>query len=287
MALIANVFAQVQFKAMKNLVLLLLFPILCFSCQPKSDAWEIFTKCATNDCIKEAIDVKDAYLKDPKALLTQFQATYEKGEDHVIGWLYMFRENVLINPKMGSVEERLAMQKAMIDAAKPYEKDPKVQEMAQSVINELNIVDIKAGKINDPMATATTETGENCYQFVMNGDTTSCQMSITETGEVTGFYAWQPDGKDGAFGILKGKMSGDTLSANYKYMQEGQTTTEPILFVRQGEMLINLVSEAFDKEGRMILKDRKKLKAGDALNKVDCVKLKVIVQYIKEVKLIL
>jgi hypothetical protein len=266
-----------------NLYLLI---ILLFSqCStPKNDAWEVFTKCATNECIKEAIDVKDAFLNDPKTLLTQFQATYEKGEDHVIGWLYMLRDSVLINPKMGTIEERLAMQKALIDAAKPYLKDAKVHEMAESVVNELQIVDVKAGKINDPMAAA-NQTGDFCYQFVMNGDTTSCQITMNENNEFKGFYAWKPDGKDGTFGILTGKQSNDTLVANYKYMQEGQTSTEPLLFVKQGEMLINLVSDEFDNDGRMILTNRKKLKAGDTLKKVDCAKLDGIIKYIKEDKL--
>lgn len=255
------------------------------SSSPKSDAWEAFTKCATTDCVKEAIDVKDAFLKDPQTLLTQFQATYEKGEDHVIGWLYMLRESVLINPKMGTVEERLAMQKALIDASTPFVKDPKVHEMAESIINELQIVDVKAGKINDPMADANETSGELCYQFTMNGDTTNCQISMAENGDFSGFYAWIPSGKDGTFGILKGKMNGDTLTANYKYIQEGQTTTEPIIFVKQGDKLINLVSNEFDNDGRMILTNRKKLTAGDVLNKVDCAKLESTINYIKEDKL--
>ena len=270
---------------MKNFVLLLLISICCFSCQSKSDAWEKFTKCATADCFKEAIDVKDAFLKDPKTLLTQFQATYEKGEDHVIGWLYMLRENVLINPKMGTIEERLAMQKALIDAAKPFENDPKVHEMAQSVINELKIVDVAAGKINDPMA---GEEGhmETCYLLTMNKDTTSCRLSVAANGDISGFYSVSIYEKDGSFGIIKGKLIGsDTLLVDFKYMQEGTVSTEPLMFVSKENKLINLVSDDFDNEGRMILTNRKKLKAGESLSVIDCEKIDGIVKYIKEEKL--
>ncbi len=270
---------------MKNFLLLLMLSSCFLSCQSaKSDAWENFLKCPDNNCIKEVLAVKDAFLNNPKQLLTQFQATYESGDDRVIGWLYMFRDSVLINPKMGTIEERLAMQKALIDAAKPYEKDPKVHEMAESVINELRIVDVKMGKINDLMA-ANLENSPICYQFTMNGDTTSCQISMNENGEIAGFYAWLPNGKDGTIGVLKGKMNGDTLLADYKYIQEGQTTTEQILFVKQGDKIINLVSEDFDNEGRMILTNLKKLKTGDALNKIDCAILEGIIKYIKEEKI--
>ncbi len=270
---------------MKNFFVLLLLSICCFSCQTKPDAWDTFTKCATNDCIKEAIDVKDAFLKDPQTLLTQFQATYEKGEDHVIGWLYMLRENVLINPKMGTVDERLAMQKALIDAAKTFENDPKVKEMAQSVINELQIVDVATGKINDPMA---GEEGpmETCYLMTMNKDTTSCKLSVAANGDISGFYSVSIYEKDGSFGIIKGKLIGsDTVSVDFKYMQEGTVSTEPLMFVLKDNKLINMVSDEFDNDGRMIMSNHKKLKAGETLIAVDCEKIGGIVKYIKEEKL--
>jgi hypothetical protein len=271
---------------MKN-ILFLLIVSLFFQCSaPKNDAWEVFTKCAASECIKEAIDVKDAFLKDPKTLLSQFQATYEKGEDHVIGWLYMLRESVLINPKMGTVEERIAMQKALIDAAKPFENDPKVHEMAQSVINELKIVDVAAGKINDPMA---GEEGsmETCYLLTMNKDTTSCKLSVAANGNISGFYSVSIHEKDGSFGIIKGKLIGsDTVSVDFKYMQEGTVSTEPLMFVLKDNKLINLVSDEFDNEGRMIMSNHKKLKVGETLIAVDCEKIDGIVKYIKEEKLI-
>lgn len=269
---------------MKNLVILLL-SFNFFSCQLKSGAWEKFTKCATADCINEAIDVKDAFLKDPKTLLTQFQATYENGEDHVLGWLFMLRENVLINPKMGTIEERLAMQKALIDAAKPFENDPKVHEMAQSVINELQIADVAAGKINDPMEDGVSPM-ETCYLLTMNSDTTSCRLLLAANGDISGFYSESIYEKDGSFGIIRGKYNGnDTISVDFKYMQEGTISTIPLIFVIKDNKLINLVSKDFDNEGRMILSIRKKLKAGNALNKVDCAQLNGIIKYITEEKL--
>jgi hypothetical protein len=277
--LFASVISKKSFENMRKLILVLSLTLFIRCTGSSSDAWADFTNCATNDCVKEAIAVKDAFLKDPKTLLTQFQTTYEKGEDHVIGWLYMLRENVLVNPKMGTVEERLAMQKALIEAAKPFVNDPKVHEMAESVINELQIVDVVAGKINDPLAGPM----ETCYLLTMNKDTTFCKLSMAANGDISGFYSVSIYEKDGSFGIIKGKMIGsDTVSVDFKYMQEGTVSTEPHLFVLKENKLINLVSDSFDNEGRMILSNHKKLKIGETLSVVDCEKTDGIVKYIKE-----
>ncbi len=263
---------------MKNLPLL--FTLLFFSqCSgPKSDSWETFKSCASNDCVKEAIVVKDDFLKDPEKLLSQFQTTYENGEDHVLGWLFILRDSVLINPKMGTQAERLALQKKLLETASLFLNNTKVHEMAESVINELQIADIKTGIINDPTITATV----NCFQFTFHGDTTSCRISLGTNGVVSGYYAWLPDGKDGTMGILKGKLSGDTLIVDHRFLQEGEYFTESLIFLKKEYNLVQLVSENFDQQGRMILIN---LRPGDVLIDTDCNRLEALVKYIDEEKL--
>lgn len=272
---------------MKNFIFVSVLFCACTSTAPKVDTWATFTQCATNNCVREAIAVKDAFMKDPKHLLTDFQATYEKGEDHVIGWLFILRDSVLLNPQMGTIQQRLTLQQSIIAAAKPFEKDAKVHEMAKSVMDELGIADIANGKVNDPMANALPETATFCYQYTHNGDTTSCQLTVAENGDFSGYYAVLISEKDGRVGILKGKtpFGKDTLIADFKYSQEGEVATEPLMFVKKGDKLVNLVSEVFDKKGNMVLTDKKKLRAGDALGTVNCTKLKGIIQYIQEEKL--
>jgi hypothetical protein len=254
----------------------------------KSEAWTAFKKCATNNCISEAIAVKDAFLKDPATLLTDFQATYESGDDSVIGWLFILRDSVLMNPKMGTVETRYAMQQTIIAAAKPFEKDAKVHEMAQSVMDELKIADIKSGKIIDPMA-ATPNTPVSitnnsfCYQYKQNGETMSCQLSVQANGNFNGYYSWYIEGKDGTKGILKGKnnFKSDTLFTTHKYVQEGEFATEPLIFVKKGENLVYLESTEVDKNGKMVFTNKKKLKLGNLLKKADCALLKAEIQPIQ------
>ena len=129
-----------------------------------------------------------------------------------------------------------------------------------------------------------SEISEFCYQFTKNGDTTSCQLTVNDAGDFNGYYGWIPSEKDSRLGILTGKnnFGNDTLVANFKYIQEGEVSTETLLFVKSGDKLINLVSTVFDKNGNMVMTNKKKLKAGDTLSKVDCAKLKSIVSYIKE-----
>jgi hypothetical protein len=280
---------------MKNVLLLCLF---CCACQnkvqePKSkvDAWAAFKTCATNDCVQEALAVKDAFLKNPAFVLADFQATYEAGDDSVLGWLFFLRDSVLMNPKMGTVEARYAMQQAVIAAAKPFEKDAKVHEMAQSVINELKIAAIKDGKVIDPMAAVAPTTNapvattnqSYCYQYKKEGETMSCQLSVNEKGDFTGYYAWYIEEKDGTQGILKGKNSfkSDTLFTTHKYIQEGELATEPLVFVKKGDNLIYLESEEVDKNGKMVFTNKKKLKLGNLLTKTDCAKLKSDIQPIQ------
>ena len=257
---------------------LVLTAILFFACkttETKSDAWATFQKCSGNNCVKEALAVKDAFVKNPQQTLNEFQATYEKGEDHVIGWLYILRDSVLLNSKMGTMEERLAMQQTIITAAKPFEKDAKVQEMAKSVMDELGIADIKTGKVNDSMAGQMAETTPTfCYQLNEKGEHASCQFFTAANGEFTGYYTWFIEGKDGTQGVLKGKnFNSDTLYIDHSYIQEGIVAAEELIFLKKGDNLVQLVSETYDKSGKMVLKDRKKLKAGNTLTKVDCAKL--------------
>jgi hypothetical protein len=265
---------------MKNSLFFIAFALFICACQTApttsaSDAWSSFQKCSGSPCVQEALAVKEAFLKNPQQVLTAFQTTYEKGEDHVIGWLFILRDSVLINPKMGTVDERLAMQQAVIAAAKTYENDPKVQEMARNVMDYLNVVDVKAGKINEPMPTETAATTPSyCYQFNNQGEHIACQLLTAANGEFSGYHSWFIDGKDGTKGVLKGKnFNSDTLFIEHTYFQEGEVSNDELIFLKKGDNLVQLVSGVYDKNGKEVLKNRKALKAGNTLTKVDCAKL--------------
>lgn len=111
------------------------------SCSAQSP-WIQFARCASTDCVKEALDVKDAFLANPEVLLKQFNATYQKGDDTVIGWLYLMRDSVLTNSAFASIDERFQLQQALLEAARPFENDPVLGEITRSVVDEISMLAI-------------------------------------------------------------------------------------------------------------------------------------------------
>jgi hypothetical protein len=271
---------------MKNNLLMSLMLVGFFACQtnaPTSDAWASFKKCATNNCVKEAIAVKDAFLKNPQQVLAEFQATYEKGEDHVIGWLYILRDSVLTNPNMGALDARVKMRDAVVAAAKPFENDPKMKEMAKSVVSEMESIAMVAETEDDDAMDETSS--KYCYQFDQQGERIACQIYAAANGEFTGYYTWGIEGKDGTQGVLKGKnFNSDTLVMEHTYMQEGSVATEEMMLVKKGDNLTQLIGELSEKKGKMVIKDKMKLKAGNTLTKADCAKLAKEFKHVKDME---
>jgi hypothetical protein len=271
---------------MKNNLLLSLMLIGFFACQttaPTSDAWTVFKKCATTHCVKEAIAVKDDFLKNPQKVLTDFQATYEKGEDHVIGWLYILRDSVLTNPSMGALDARMKMRDAIVAAAKPFENDAKVHEMAKSVVSEMESTSLIAEtEDGDSMDETSTK---YCYQYNQQGEHVACQIFTAANGTFSGYYTWYIEGKDGTQGVLKGaNFNSDTLTVEHTYMQEGSVATEEMILFKKGDNLTQLTGELSKKAGKMVIKDKKKLKAGNTLTKADCAKLSKEFKHVREME---
>jgi hypothetical protein len=271
---------------MKNNFILSLMLIGFFACQtaaPTSDAWTAFKKCATNNCVKEALAVKDDFLKNPQQVLTDFQATYEKGEDHVIGWLYILRDSVLTNPSMGALDARMKMRDAIVAAAKPFENDPKVHDMAKSLVSEMESTSLIAETEDDDSMDETST--KYCYQYNQQGEHVACQIFTAANGAFSGYYTWYIEGKDGTQGVLKGtNFNSDTLIVEHTYMQEGSVATEEMILLKKGDNVTQLVGELSEKTGKMVIKDKKKLKRGNTLVKADCAKLKKEFKHVREME---
>ncbi len=168
--------------------LCLLVVLLTVSCKKAADPWAEFKACAANTCVPEALAVKDAFLADPKAMLAQFQETYAKGEDHVIGWLNILRDSVLFSSRAGATEERFALQQAIVEAARPFANDPVLGEMANSILDEIETLAI----ISEQEDTPPSLTGTFSYELPNNAgsgelkvnqlDDASLRFSLSVTG---------------------------------------------------------------------------------------------------------
>lgn len=182
---------------------LLVLSILCtvFACnQGGNDAWTAFQHCSQSDCIDEALAVNDAFLKDPKAMLTEFNKTYEKGEDHVIGWIYLMRDSVLLNSNFDEIEARFKLQQAIITAAKPYEQDPKLGEMAKNILDEVETLAI-ASELEDEVAPEVPEQpalneAETKTANSLNGNWKSATDPKSVIRIADGKYTEEYDGKE-------------------------------------------------------------------------------------------
>lgn len=115
-----------------------------YACQQETSAWQQFVNCAGNDCVAETMAVKDALLASPEPVLRGMQETYEKGEDHVIGWLYILQDSVLLNAQYGTLEARGAILMDIITTAKGMVDNAELSEMAMTIINTLGAVDLSA-----------------------------------------------------------------------------------------------------------------------------------------------
>ena len=165
---------------MKYLLTIFLLSAFIFSCQTtETGPWADFKKCATNNCVKEAVAVKDAFLKDPKKLLTEFQKTYEKGDDHVIGWLYIIRDSVLVNSKMGTVAQRFDMQQALIANARSFENDPKLGETAKTIVGELELIAI-ASELEDDVVEPSSDPVTGTYTYDLGGDKGTGELLVSQ-----------------------------------------------------------------------------------------------------------
>jgi hypothetical protein len=129
-----------------------------------------------------------------------------------------------------------------------------------------------------PVATASAT---SCYEMRFKKDITAVELTMTGD-DVTGFYAWEPDQKDGGRGTLKGKKTGDQITAIFNYMIEGSIQSEEVMFKIAGDKLLKANNELVDKKGVLVIKDKTKLKWDESFSTTDCAKIKASIDHAKE-----
>ena len=115
-----------------------------------------------------------------------------------------------------------------------------------------------------------------CFEFSKNKDTTAVSLTIEANNQVSGKMRWHPFEKDGAIGVLNGTKNGDTITADFDYIIEGNKQLEEKVFVLKNNELFELIGELEDKKGKLIIKDLKKATVRNTLTLKDCSKIKFL-----------
>ncbi len=140
-------------------------------------------------------------------------------------------------------------------------------------------------KPDGPMVGGSTFT---CYQFVdKSKDVHSCQIETRATAQpfVSGYFDWSPFQKDGGHGILKnGVLKDGIMTADFIYMIEGNVQAEEVYFKMEDAKITQMQGELIEQKGKLVAKDKTKLKAGIVMARVDCAKLKTTIDGIKGIE---
>lgn len=114
-------------------------------------------------------------------------------------------------------------------------------------------------------------TAQSCYAYIKNGDT--AKLTFMTSGDITtGELIYKLAEKDSNKGIIKGKMYGDTLLADYTFNSEGKESVRQVAFVKRGDDLLEGFGDVEQKDGKMVFKNTKTLTFGQSIvfKKVDC-----------------
>lgn len=126
---------------------------------------------------------------------------------------------------------------------------------------------------NPPKAAEIAEpSGDQCYAFANDSSNVVLSFNVNSHQEVNGKLNYKLYGKDKNEGTLIGNMKGDTLIGDYTFMSEGVSSVREVAFLQRENTLIEGYGDVAEANGKMIFKDKKKLKFDPkmVLTKVDC-----------------
>ncbi|MHA4846508.1 hypothetical protein ACX0G7_20195 [Flavitalea antarctica] len=117
---------------------------------------------------------------------------------------------------------------------------------------------------------------KQCYS-VLNRDTVLLSFTRRDTA-VSGELTYKFFEKDRNTGIINGRLRGDTIIADYKFTAEGTTSVRQVVFLKQGDVLVEGFGDVEDDNGRMIFRDISTLVFDSSIlfTRTDCNKLPII-----------
>jgi hypothetical protein len=113
-----------------------------------------------------------------------------------------------------------------------------------------------------------------CFVEKIKKDISEIQLVIAGN-DVTGEYHWHPYQKDGGHGTLKGTKKDSLITADWSYTIEGANQIEEVVFKMEGDKLLKAAGALEDKSGRLVIKDKSKMKFSEVFNTANCSTLKL------------
>ena len=135
----------------------------------------------------------------------------------------------------------------------------------------------------DPESALTsTDSTSDCYIHKGPGEDKAAVQIDQDGDAITGYFTRAPDGKDGAYGDLKGSNVKGLILAEYTYDMEGDIYVQDVQFRSEGETLIEGRGELIESKGKLIFKDKDAVKWGDVYTKTDCKNIKKLIDYSRD-----
>lgn len=111
-----------------------------------------------------------------------------------------------------------------------------------------------------------------CYMHVTGQDTFHLKVEVFPN-VVTGNLRYLFSQKDRSQGDLEGKLSGDTLFADYTFMSEGTRSVRQVAFLLKDSIAVEGYGEVEEKDGKMVFKQPSNIdfSKGTTYREVSCI----------------
>ena len=111
----------------------------------------------------------------------------------------------------------------------------------------------------------------SCYSSTTGKDTVTLKVEVFPN-LVTGSLSYKFYEKDSNKGDFEGKLRGDTLFADYKFLSEGVQSTREVIFLINDSVAIEGYGNMEEKNGKMVFKNQREVDfaKGLSLKKNQC-----------------
>lgn len=147
----------------------------------------------------------------------------------------------------------------------------KLKTILTIAISSATIISCGSSRESQNLKENLAMSGKQCFEYYEDGNLISLQASFTN-GVVIGELAYEWAEKDQNHGILEGRMTGDTLLANYTFRSEGKKSERQVAFIFKDSILYEGYGERVEKDSAMVFKDPSTLTFSETfpLVLVDC-----------------